>query len=107
MGERARKVAASVEGVKSVTVDLLEPNPNACSKSEWLDLRASLNKDLIADKLVPAPNVHLATPQCHVFLTGLLGSQTEIDRAVEIAGRHPKTAGVTSYLRVYNAPAGD
>lgn len=99
--KEAVKLARSVEGVKSVTTYFLKKKKDDfCGSTDNLGLVAKLKAKLIKDTDIWSTNIQIKTVQCHLVLLGFVGSQTEIQKAIEHAKSVPKVRGVKSFLRV-------
>ena len=97
----AVKLARSVEGVKSVTTYFLKKNKDDfCGSTDNLKLVASLKAKLIKDTDIWSTNIKIKAIQCHLVLLGFVGSQAEIEKAIEHAKSVDKVRGVKSFLRV-------
>ena len=55
---------------------------------------------LIKDKEIWATNINVEAVQCHIVLLGIVGSQKEINRAVDHARKVENVRSVKSYLRL-------
>ncbi|MEF2146470.1 MAG: BON domain-containing protein [Desulfovibrionaceae bacterium] len=100
--DRAVAIARSFSDVRSVSTYLLpKVDVAGCSTTESLRISAQLDKELLEDKYVTGTNVDTKLIQCRAVLLGLVGSQSELDRAVSIASQIPGVRQVKSFLRVY------
>lgn len=98
---RAVKIAKSVEGVRNITTYLLPKKKNdLCDSTDNLLIRGKLDKALIADNTIWSTNVDVTVVQCHIILTGVVGSATERNKAIAHAKAVPSARSVTSYLSV-------
>lgn len=99
--ERAISLARQVEGVRSVHTYLLpERDDPACGTTDNLTIQATVTKELIADDDIWSTQIKVDSVQCNVVLTGIVGSQAEIDRAVAHARGVEGVRSVKSFLRV-------
>ena len=97
----AVKLARSVEGVRSVTTYFLKKKKDDfCGSTDNLKLVASLKGKLIKDTDIWSTNIKIKAVQCHLVLLGFVGSQAEIQKAIEHAKSVDKVRGVKSFLRV-------
>ena len=80
---KAIQIAKSQEGVADVTTYLLRKNPKSlCSTAKNLELTASVKAKLVGDKDISSTNIDVKTIQCITVLWGLVGSKTEINKAI-------------------------
>lgn len=100
---RAKTIAASVDGVRSVTTYLLpKREKDYCGTTDNLSIQAKLDKDLQVDTEVTGTNVDTTVVQCNIVLLGLVGSSAEKARAEQIAAGIADARSVKSFLRVYS-----
>lgn len=100
--DRAKEIVNSVYGVSRVTTYLLpKTSDDFCGTTDNLEIKALLDKDLLADDAVYGTNVDTSVIQCNVVLLGLVGDQAEINRANEIATAVAGVRSVKSFLRTY------
>ncbi len=99
--DRAVSLARAVDGVRAVTTYLVPERdvPN-CSTAKAIRIKQELAAELLGDKTVYGSNVDIRVVQCVVVLTGRLGSQKEINKAVSIAKSIEGIRGVKSFLKV-------
>jgi hyperosmotically inducible protein len=96
---RVLEIAKSVEGVKRVTTYLVAKKKNDfCGFDDNLAIEGKVKAKLIGDKDIWSTNIVVKSVQCHVVLYGLVGSKTEIDKAIAHAKSVGGTRGVTSLL---------
>jgi len=101
-----------------VLIALLALLPLACSKTETehaatetksavsdASITAAVKSKFAADDLVAAHDINVTTDHGVVALTGKVNSQTELDRAIEIANSTEGVRTVRSYLTVDTASA--
>lgn len=99
--DRAVSLARAVDGVHSVTTYLVpERDVPDCSTAKAIRIKNELAAKLLSDSEVYGPNADIRVVQCVVVLTGLLGSQREINKTVSIAKSIEGIRGVKSYLKV-------
>lgn len=103
--DKAKAITRGVSGVRTVTTYLLPKvkTKAACGTMAEVEMGARLDKDLLADKSVYGTNVDTQIVQCNAVLLGRVGSQAELNRAVQIAKAVPGVRSVKSFLRVYSA----
>ncbi len=102
--DRAVKLAKSVAHVVSVQSVFWEKKEHeACGTFDDLSLRTKIRSELIQRSDLTSPNVDVAVVQCNVVLLGLLGSRTEISRAVDAAKGVDGSASVKSLLALPGA----
>lgn len=98
--ERAVQLAAAVEGVKSVTTYLLpKTKGDLCGTDENIGIAAKVKTKLIGDKDIWSTNIDVKSVQCTVVLYGLVGSKTEINKAISHARSVAGVRGVKSFLK--------
>ena len=98
---KAVSLARAVDGVRTVTTYLVPKRDVAnCSTAKAIRIKQELAADLLADETVYGSNVDIRVVQCIPVLTGLLGSQKEINKAVSIAKSIDGVRGVKSFLKV-------
>jgi len=101
-----------------VLIALVALLPLACTKSETehaatetksavsdASITAAVKSKFAADDLVAAHDINVTTDNGVVALTGKVNSQTELDRAIEIANNTEGVRTVRSYLTVDTASA--
>ena len=97
---RAVKLAASVEGVKSVTDHFLpKREEDSCGVTDNLELKVEVKAKLIRDKHIWSTNIEVKTIQCNIILLGLVGSYKEVNKAVAYAKSVAGVRSVKSYLK--------
>jgi hyperosmotically inducible protein len=94
---RVVEIAKGVEGVKGVTTYFLPKKEN--DECPDLELTAKVTGKLIGDADIWSTNVDVKTMQCTVVLWGLVGSKTEIDKAVGHAKSVEGVKAVKSFLK--------
>jgi hyperosmotically inducible protein len=98
---QAVKLAKEVEGVKSVKDHFLaKKKGDTCGTSDNLKLVAKISTELIKDKEISSTAIEVKAVQCNIVLLGLVGSKTEIDKAIAHAKGVEGVRSVTSYLKV-------
>ncbi len=98
--DRAIKLARSEKGVTDLTTYLLPDNPkSACGTAQNVELTAKVKAKLIGDKNIWSTNVDVKTIQCITILWGIVGSETEIDKAISHARSVEGVSKVKSYLK--------
>lgn len=101
--ERAIKIAESIEGVKSVTTYLLpKKKGDLCGTDENLAIAGKVKAKLIGDTDIWSTNIDVKSVQCNVVLYGLVGSKTEIDKAIAHAKSVDGIRSVQSFLKSAN-----
>ncbi len=97
---RALEIAKQVPGVNSVTPYLLrKKEKDTCGTIDNAEIGAKVKAQLIGDKDIWSTNIDVKVVQCNVVLLGIVGSKTEIDKAVAHAKSVSGIRGVTSYLK--------
>ena len=97
----AQKLAKGVDGVRSVTAYFLQKREgDHCGTADNLELVAKVKTRLIKDKDIWTTNVKIKSIQCNIELLGLVGSQTEINKAVFHAKSVAGVRSVKSFLKV-------
>ena len=98
---RAVAIARGVDGVTNVTAHLYpKKKDDLCGTTDNISIRGELDKALFSDDDIWATNVDVSVVQCHVILTGIVGSTTERSKAIVHARRIKSARSVTSYLTV-------
>ena len=98
---RAIDVAGKVNGVRSVTPFLLAKNKaDFCGITDNAAMATKVKTALIEDKDIWATNINVEAVQCHIVLLGIVGSQTQIDKAIKHAKQVAGVRSVISYLKV-------
>ncbi len=98
--ERAVKLARAQEGVTGLTTYLIPKNPKSpCGTAKNLELTAKVKAALIKDKDIWSTNVDVKTMQCTTVLWGLVGSKTEISKAIAHAKSVKGVIMVKSFLQ--------
>jgi len=98
--EKVLKIAHSVTGVKSVTTYLLPKKKiDTCGKMDHAAISIRVHRLLIEDHDIHSTNIDVKVIQCHVVLLGIVGTQSEADKAVAHAQSVDGIIGVTSYLK--------
>ena len=98
---RAVKLAREVAGVKSVTDYFLPKKEDpTCGTTDNLKLLATVKKDLIADGDISSTQIEVKPIQCNIVLLGLVGSSSEIKKAVSHAKSVQGVRSVKSFLQV-------
>ena len=98
--ERAIIIAKGVEGVKSVTTYLLpKKKGDLCGTDDNLKIAGKVKVKLIEDKDIWSTNIDVKSVQCNVVLYGLVGSQTEINKAIAHAESVEGVRSVKSFLK--------
>jgi hyperosmotically inducible protein len=99
--DRAIALAKETDGVREVTTFLLPRKiGDTCGTTDNLERKAEVKKALIEDKSIWSTNVNVEVVQCRVVLLGIVGSQTELDKAVAHAKDVPGVREVKSFLKV-------
>ncbi len=97
---RAIKIAKSEKGVTGLTTYLIKENPKSfCGTGKNLELTAKVKSKLIGDKEIWSTNVDVKTIQCITVLWGLVGTKTEITKAINHAKSVQGVSMVKSYLK--------
>ena len=100
--DRAVELARSVDGVKNVkTYVMLKRDVAGCSAAQNFALAKEIGTRLLADPDVPGTNIDVATVQCTAVLLGLVSTQDEAARAIEITKKVSGVRKVTSFVRPY------
>jgi len=101
--DRAIQLARSVEGVKSVTTYLLpKKKGDLCGTDENLSIVTKVKAKLVGDKDIWSTNIDVKSVQCNVVLYGLVGSATEINKAISHAKSVEGIRSVKSFLKSAN-----
>jgi hyperosmotically inducible protein len=99
--KKAVKLAKGIEGVKSVTEHfLIKKEDKSCGTADNIELVAKIKGELIGDKEIWSTNIEVKAVQCNVVLLGLVGSRSEITKAIAHAKSVEGVRKVTSYLKV-------
>lgn len=99
--DAAKRIAAGVEGVRSVTTYMLKQKEDPeCGTKENVSLGLSVRKDLIADGDMNSTNVEVKSVQCGIVLLGIVETSADASRAVSIARAVEGVRYVKSYLRI-------
>lgn len=99
--DRAVEIARNQPGVKGMTTYLIPEDPrSACGPAKNLELTAKVKAKLVGDKEIWSTNIDVKTMQCITVLWGLVGTQTEVEKAVFHAGSVEGVDRVRSYLKV-------
>jgi hyperosmotically inducible periplasmic protein len=97
---RALEIANKVAGVNSITPYLLpKKKKDTCGTTDNVEIAAKVSAKLIGDKDIWSTNIDVKVVQCNVVLLGIVGSKTEIDKAVAHARSVSGIRGVISYLK--------
>jgi len=98
--EKVLKIAHSVKGVKSVTTYLLPKRKiDTCGTMDHAAMSIRLQALLIQDRDIHSTNIDVKVVQCHVILLGIVGTGSEADKAVALAGSVEGVRDVTSFLK--------
>ena len=98
--KRAIKLAKNMAGVKGITTYLLPENPKAlCGTAQNLELTVKVKAKLIGDKEIWSTNIDVTTIQCITVLWGIVGSQSEISKAIAHAKSVEGVTKVKSFLK--------
>jgi len=98
--DRAIKLARKEKGVSGLTTYLLPENPKpACGTAQNLELTAKVMAKLIGDKGIWSTNIDVKTMQCITILWGIVGSETEISKAISHAKSVKGIKKVKSFLK--------
>jgi hyperosmotically inducible periplasmic protein len=98
--EKVLKIAHSVKGVKSVTTYLLPRKKiDTCGKMDHAAISIRVHGRLIEDHDIHSTNIDVKVIQCHVILLGIVGTQSEADKAIADAKSLDGVVGVVSYLK--------
>jgi hyperosmotically inducible protein len=75
----------------------------------WDDsnLTATIKAELSSDPIVNAPDIDVDTVDGHVVLSGIVGSEEQITRAVKIAGSYEGVKSVTHNLQIGSKTMGE
>jgi hyperosmotically inducible protein len=99
--DRAIKLAKEVEGVNRVTHYFLKKvEDGPCGFKENLALTGKVKAKLVGDKNIWSTNIDVKTMQCTVVLWGLVGSNTEVKKAIAHAKSVKGVKRVKSFLKV-------
>ncbi len=97
---RAIQLAKSEKGVTGMTTYFLPKNPKAlCGKAKNIELTGKVKAKLIGDKDIWSTNIDVKTMQCITVLWGLVGSNTEISKAIAHAKSVKGVVKVKSFLK--------
>lgn len=101
MKAEAREIASSQPGVRAV-YDEIEVGPELTGIDAAQDafVTARLRSDLVLDSDIRSGNFNIDTTDGSVFLIGTARSQSEIDRATQIARYIPGVKRVVSYMDI-------
>ncbi len=98
--EKVLKIAHSVKGVKSVTTYLLPRKKiDTYGKMDHAAISIRVHGLLIEDNDIHSTNIDVKVIQCHVILLGIVGTQSEADKAIADAKSLGGVVGVVSYLK--------
>lgn len=99
--DRAIALAKETDGVREVTTFLLPVKPgDLCGATDNLEKKAAVKKRLIEDKDIWSTNVNVEVVQCRVVLLGIVGSTSELEKAIAHAKAVPGVREVKSFLKV-------
>jgi hyperosmotically inducible periplasmic protein len=98
--DRAVELAREVPGVKSVKNDIRRTPQSAGTYLEDGAITAKVKTAFAADSEVSALNIKVETNDGVVQLSGLAGSQREIDRAVSLAYNAEGVKSVENHIRL-------
>ncbi len=99
----AIKIVNSIKGVKSVTTYFLpKKKGDLCGTDENLGIVAKVKVKLVGDKEIWSTNIDIKSVQCNVILYGLVGSKTEINKAIAHAKNVEGVRSVKSFLKSTN-----
>ena len=97
---QARQVASQRRGVRAV-YDEIEVGPtNGMDQAEDALITARLRSGMILDADIRSGNFNIDTTNHSVYLIGTARSQTEIDRATQLARYIPGVTRVVSYMDI-------
>ncbi|MCP3874604.1 MAG: BON domain-containing protein [Desulfobacteraceae bacterium] len=97
---RAIQLARNEQGVTGITTYLIPEDPKAmCGTAKNLELTGKVKAALIGDKNIWSTNVDVKTMQCTTVLWGLVGSKTEINKAIAHAKSVKGVTKVKSFLK--------
>ncbi len=86
--------------MKGITTYLLPENPKAlCGTAQNLELTVKVKAKLIGDKEIWSTNIDVTTIQCITVLWGIVGSQSEISKAIAHAKSVEGVTKVKSFLK--------
>ena len=99
--DTAVKIAQAIPGVRSVTTYMLPKRAeDHCGTTDNLEIYTRVKHKLVSDSDIWSTNINIQTVQCNVVLLGLVGSTTEITKAISYASSVPGVRKVRSYLKV-------
>lgn len=97
---KAVSLAKSVKGVTGFTSYLLPQNKTSpCGTGKNIELTGKVKAKLVGDKEIWSTNIDIKTMQCVTVLWGLVGSQSEITKAIAHAKSVQGVVRVKSFLR--------
>ena len=97
----AVKIAEGIAGVRTVTTYMLPKRANDhCGTTDNLEIYTRVKHKLISDKDIWSTNIDVKTVQCNVVLLGIVGSTSEMAKAIAYASTVPGVRKVKSYLKV-------
>ena len=97
----AVKIAESIPGVRTVTTYMLPKRANDhCGTTDNLEIYTRVKHKLVSDSDIWSTNIDVKTVQCNVVLLGIVGSTTEMAKAIAYASAVPGVRKVRSYLKV-------
>ncbi len=98
--DSAIKLARSEKDVTNLTTYLLpDSSKSACGPAQNLELTIKVKAKLIGDKDIWSTNIDVKTIQCITILWGLVGTKTEINKAISHAKSVKGVAKVKSFLK--------
>lgn len=100
MKEKARQLAGRSRGVRAVYDEIEVGAMTGMAQAEDAMITARLRSEMILDADIRSGNFNIDTTDHSVYLIGSARSQTEIDRATQLARYVPGVKRVVSYMDV-------
>ncbi len=98
--DRAVNLSKNEKGVTGLTTYLIPENPKAaCGTAQNIELTAKVKAKLIGDKEIWSTNIDVKTIQCITVLWGIVGSKTEINKAIAHAKSVKGVVKVKSFIK--------
>jgi osmotically-inducible protein OsmY len=97
---QARQIASQRRGVRAVYDELEVGVPDGMAQAEDAIITARLRSEMILDADIRSANFNIDTTDHSVYLIGSARSQTEIDRATQLARYIPGVKRVVSYMDI-------
>lgn len=99
--DRALKIAKETENVKGLSTYILPAKKDhPCTTKVNLAITGKVMGQLIKDTDVWSTNIDVKTVQCDVVLVGLVGSDTEVNKAITHAKGVDGVRKVKSFLKI-------